>query len=166
MLFQVKWRNRTFSYSYLNTSAFEIGYASREMMLNTFTIACKIGYRFFAGTGGACSGSLLNINADYSQFPVLIEQSDPSGLLITNGQFVAGDAVHNESTVTISPTHKGVVQFMNSAFWGPARHIADISGGDESFPAVQLRAIRMGDAYRPGDHPARRQSLRAGMHLP
>lgn len=117
-----------FSYSYLNVTAFKIGRADWEMFVDTFAISCKIGYHFIETPLGACNGSFVGIAADFSQIPILIDQSWPPGLLITNGQFVAGNGVRNESFIVTSRGFTGDVRFSNCSFWGPADKIADING--------------------------------------
>jgi hypothetical protein len=117
-----------FPYSYLHTTAFEIGRADWEMFVDTFTISCKIGYHFIVSPDGACNGSFVGMAADYTQIPVLVDQTQSPGLLITNGQFVAGDATHDECMIHIMPTNTGVIQFNNCSFWGPTRRIADVAG--------------------------------------
>ncbi|MEN6582984.1 MAG: hypothetical protein ABFD54_11090 [Armatimonadota bacterium] len=123
-----KYWDPLFSYSYLNTTAFKIGRADWEMFSNTFSITTKIGYHFINGTLGPCNGSFVGIGADYTQFPILVDGTLPPGLLISNGQFVAGDAVRTESIITTSSTFSGALQFSNCSFWGPSDKIADISG--------------------------------------
>ena len=123
-----------FRHSYLNVTGFKIGRADWEMFSNTFIITAKIGYHFISDSYGASCGVFSQIACDYSQIPILIDQTQPSGISITNGQFVAGDAAHYESIVKTSPAFTGNVKFSNTNFWGPAFQIADIEGnGHVSF---------------------------------
>lgn len=117
-----------FADSYLNSTAFQFGHAEREYVTNTFAIACKIGYHFVRSKGGACSGSFLGIGMDFTQKPLLIEETHDSGILITNGEFVAGNGVHTEGQIEVTASHTGTVQFANCSFWGPAACIGRISG--------------------------------------
>ena len=69
---------------------------------------------------------------------VLVEASQPMGLLITNGEFTAFASPQWLDPSTINqyqPMHvkvlssnTGSVRFANSAFWGPANQTADIQG--------------------------------------
>jgi hypothetical protein len=51
----------------------------------------------------------------------------PYALLITNGEFTSfhGD---DPTMVEVLDTNRGVVRFVNSAFWGPCNQIAKIAG--------------------------------------
>lgn len=117
-----------FADSYLNSIAFQFGHAEREYVTNTFAIACKIGYHFVKSKGGACSGSFLGIGMDFTQKPLLIEETDDAGILITNGEFVAGNGVHTEGQIEVTASHTGTVQLTNCSFWGPVACIGRISG--------------------------------------
>lgn len=73
---------------------------------------------------------------------VLVEQSQPMGILITNGEFTAfcdaphftfceGGVAASKKTpmhVQVGSNNKGAVKFVNSAFWGPAAQIAQTQG--------------------------------------
>merc|ERR1719253_1380307 len=78
------------------------------------------------------NGNFLGIGMDLAtNASVQVEQSQPYGILITNGEFTAFcDTAHsfcqapgnNRSPrhVLVGPANKGAVKFVNSAFWGPA----------------------------------------------
>ncbi|MHB1455855.1 MAG: glycosyl hydrolase family 28-related protein [Armatimonadota bacterium] len=117
-----------FADSYLNSTAFQFGHAKNEHVTNTFAIACKIGYHFVKSKGGACNGSFLGIGMDFTQKPLLIEETADAGILITNGEFVAGNGVHTEGQIEVTASHTGTVQFANCSFWGPTACIGRISG--------------------------------------
>jgi hypothetical protein len=107
-------------YMQANLIAFEIGRSDWEMMVNTFVFGANIGYRFYASTRGVpgpTNGDFLGIASDWSVRAVVVEESQAPGLLITNGQFVGSPA--SEAVIDILPTHTGVVQLANCAFWGP-----------------------------------------------
>jgi len=84
------------------------------------------------------NGNFLGIGADLmTNASVLVEQSQPMGLLITNGEFTAFcDTDHafcgREGTfprhVQVEATNHGAVKFVNSAFWGPAGQVAQVDG--------------------------------------
>jgi hypothetical protein len=109
-----------------NCIAFDIGRSDWEFISNTFSFGCKVGYRFFESKDGACNGNFTGIAADWAVTAVLIEQTQPAGLLITNGEFVGGD--QSEACVEVTATHTGVAQFSNCAFWGPMDRVARIKG--------------------------------------
>ena len=58
---------------------------------------------------------------------MLVEQSAPFGLLITNGEFVSFHGP-DPTMVEATKTHSGSVRFVNCAFWGPCNQIAKIAG--------------------------------------
>lgn len=115
-----------------NCTAFEIGRTDWEYMLNTFSYGCRVGIRFFASKHGACNGNFLGVGVDWAQTAILVEQTQEPGLLFTNGEFVGGQGAETE--VEVTPSHTGVVQFSNCAFWGPSRRVARVAGnGTVSF---------------------------------
>jgi hypothetical protein len=110
-----------------NGEAFIFARTDWEYVFNTFCFGYKVGYRFTESKNGAMNGNLSGIGADATVVAVLVEQTQPPGLLITNGEFVSfgGD---QPTEVVVGPKHNGVVQFQNCAFWGPANQIAKIEG--------------------------------------
>jgi hypothetical protein len=110
-----------------NGEAFIFGRADWEYVLNTFCFGYRVGYKFVATATGECNGNFLGIGADDCNRAVLVEQSAPYGLLISNAEFTSfhGD---DPTMVEVGPTNKGVVRISNSAFWGPCNQIAKIGG--------------------------------------
>jgi hypothetical protein len=110
-----------------NGEAFIFGRADWEYVLNTFCFGYHVGYKFVHTGTGECNGNFLGIGADDCNRAVLVEQSAPYGLLITNGEFTSfhGD---DPTMVEVLETNRGVVRFTNSAFWGPCNQIAKIGG--------------------------------------
>lgn len=106
--------------------AFNIGRSDWEFLTNTFSFGCKVGYRFFDSPAGACNGNFQGIAADWARTAVLIEQTQPYGLLITNGEFVGSP--ESEACVEVKATHTGAAQFNNCSFWGPMDRAARIQG--------------------------------------
>ncbi|MFV2067796.1 MAG: glycosyl hydrolase family 28-related protein [Pirellulales bacterium] len=106
---------------WINTQgvAFEFARTDWQYVLNTFCFGYGVGYKFSASAAGSCNGNFLGIGADSCLRPVLVEQSQPYGLLITNGEFVgrwgSGDAVG----VEIAEKAGGKVSLQNCSFWGP-----------------------------------------------
>ena len=85
------------------------------------------------------NGNFLGIGMDLAtNASVLVDQSQPMGLLITNGEFTAFcDAPHTfcPTDHAVDPRHvqvrsgnNGAVKFVNSAFWGPASQVAEVDG--------------------------------------
>lgn len=98
-----------------------------EYVFNTFNWGYKIGYRFIQTAAGGTNGNFLGIGSDANETSVLVEASQPYGLLITNGEFVAFNGKEPVEVRVVS-TNTGSVQFQNCAFWGPAHHIASAAG--------------------------------------
>ena len=118
-------------YLFENLVAFEFARTDWEYVHNTFCFGAKVGYRFYK-TEGTVNGNFLGIGADWCNYAVLVEETQPPGLLITNGEFVAGKG--GKAFVAIAPSHTGVVQFSNCSFWGPCSTVAQIEGtGTVSF---------------------------------
>lgn len=110
-----------------NGEAFIFGRSDWQYVLNTFCFGYRVGYKFVQTKNGVCNGNFLGIGADDCQRAVLVEQSAPYGLLITNGQFVSFSGP-DPTMVEIAPTHSGTVRFTNCSFWGPCQQIARIAG--------------------------------------
>jgi len=98
-----------------------------EYVFNTFNWGYKIGYRFIQTAAGGTNGNFLGIGSDANETSVLVEASQPYGILITNGEFVAFNG-KEPVEVRVEATNTGSVQFQNCAFWGPAHHIASVAG--------------------------------------
>lgn len=110
-----------------NGEAFIFGRTDWEYVLNTFCFGYRVGYHFIKTANGAMNGNLLGIGADATNVAVQVDETQPYGLLITNGEFVsfAGD---RPTEVVVGPSHTGSVQFQNCSFWGPAYQIGRIEG--------------------------------------
>ena len=108
-----------------NLVAFEFARTDWEYVHNTFCFGAKVGYRFYK-TDGTVNGNFLGIGADWCDYALLVEDTQPPGLLITNGEFVA--AKGGKAFMAVAPTNIGVVQLSNCSFWGPCSTIALIEG--------------------------------------
>lgn len=118
--------------------AFVFGRSDWEYVFNTFAFGYAVGYHFIERATGSMNGNFLGIGMDLAtNASVLVEQSQPMGLLITNGEFTAFcDAsltfCPGEFTtprhVVVKKTNVGAVKFVNSAFWGPSTQIAQMDG--------------------------------------
>jgi len=125
-------RGRVYQWQTENGEAFLFGRADWEYVLNTFCFGYHVGYKFVHSQTGECNGNFLGIGADDCNRAVLVEQSAPYGVLITNGEFTS---FHGEdpTMVEVLASNKGVVRFSNSAFWGPCNQVAKIAGGTVGF---------------------------------
>jgi hypothetical protein len=118
---------RLIEYLLTEGEAFIFGRTDWEYVLNTFCYGYKIGYNFVGTEQGACNGNFLGIGADGTKNAIVVNKAAPYGLLITNGEFVSMRA-EDPVEVIVGPENRGVVQFNNCAFWGPANQIALIEG--------------------------------------
>ncbi|MGQ9523806.1 MAG: glycosyl hydrolase family 28-related protein [Armatimonadota bacterium] len=118
---------RLFEWQMANGEAFIIGRSDWQYVLNTFCYGYKVGYRFIQSARGVCNGNFLGIGADDCLNAVVVEQSAPMALLITNGEFVSFRGPE-PIQVVVGPKHSGSVRFVNCAFWGPNKQIARIEG--------------------------------------
>ncbi|MFA6185645.1 MAG: glycosyl hydrolase family 28-related protein [Phycisphaerae bacterium] len=112
--------NPVHEFMWKNCEAFIFGRTDWEYVNNTFVFPVNIGYRFIATKNGAANGQFSGIGADEAQICVKVDEIQPMGLLISNGQFVAtrGDI---RQSVVVEKTCRGSVRLVNCAFWGPAR---------------------------------------------
>ncbi|MGC8785574.1 MAG: glycosyl hydrolase family 28-related protein [Armatimonadota bacterium] len=118
---------KLFEWQMQNGEAFIFGRSDWQYVLNTFCYGYKVGYRFTQTKAGVCNGNLLGIGADDCLVAVLVEQTAPMGILITNGEFVSFRG-SDPTMVRVAPTHSGTVRFVNCAYWGPNKQIAVIEG--------------------------------------
>ncbi len=118
---------KLFQWQMANGEAFIFGRTDWQYVLNTFCFGYKVGYRFIQSTAGGTNGNFLGIGADDCWTAVLVEQSAPFGILITNGEFVSFHGP-DPTMVEVTKTHTGSVRFVNCAFWGPSNQIARIAG--------------------------------------
>lgn len=114
---------------------FQFGRTDWEYVFNTFVFSMSVGYRFVESAEGSCNGNFVGIGADESHnASVLVESSDPWGILIANAEFTAfsqsgfGPTYGNHTQIIVTSSNKGAVRVTNSAFWGPSSKNADISG--------------------------------------
>jgi hypothetical protein len=125
-------------YLWENLVAFEFGRTDWEYVCNTFCYGAKVGYRFVQTRSGTVNGNFLGIGADWCERAILVEQSQPPGLLITNGEFVGGRG--SAAMMEVAAGHTGAVQLANCSFWGPADAAAIVDGkGSVSFSQCLFR---------------------------
>ena len=106
---------------------FVFGKTDWHYVLNTFCFGYQVGYQFLKTEHGATNGNFLGIGADDCHTSLLVEDSEPMGILITNGEFVAFRGP-NPTMIRVEKTHRGTVRFNNCAFWGPGCRNALIDG--------------------------------------
>jgi hypothetical protein len=118
---------KLFQWQMENGEAFVFGRTDWQYVLNTFCFGYKIGYKFVKTAAGVCNGNFLGIGADDCYTALVVEESAPFGLLITNGEFVSFHGP-DPTMIDVRATHSGSVRFVNSAFWGPCNQIARVAG--------------------------------------
>ncbi|HRF59756.1 MAG TPA: glycosyl hydrolase family 28-related protein [Fimbriimonadaceae bacterium] len=112
--------------------AFVFGRTDWHSVTNCFAYGYHVGFRFIETQQGVANGSFIGIGADDCETAIQVDQCAPFGLLITNGQFVSFKGP-DPTMVVVGPQCKGVVSFVNSAFWGPCHQIARVAGGTVRF---------------------------------
>lgn len=107
---------------------FIFGRTDWHYVLNTFCFGYDVGYKFIATKNGATNGNFLGIGADdcYTA-AVLVEDTAPMGVLITNGEFVSFHGP-DPTMVRVEKSHTGTIRFVNCAFWGPCNRNAVVDG--------------------------------------
>ncbi len=103
----------------LNGVAFEFARTDWQYVLNTFCFGYGAGYKFSNYGDGACNGNFLGLGADSCEVAVLVEDAQPAGLLITNGEFVGRWETEEAVTLRVKPSAGGKVSLSNCSFWGP-----------------------------------------------
>lgn len=151
--------------------AFELGRTDWHYVSNTFCFGYGIGYRFSQTKTGSTNGNFLGLGADSCQRAVYVEQCQPPGLLITNGEFVGRWSSSDSVCVEVGANAEGTVSLVNCSFWGPidrcvwmharngqltasACHFVSWDVRLNRTPAVQLdagRAIVQGCTFGDGD---------------
>jgi len=123
------WSNspKLMAWQMANGEAFILARSDWQYMLNTFCFGYNVGYKFIQSRTGSCNGNFLGLGADDCWRAVVVEQSAPFGLLITNGEFVSFHGP-DPTMVEVVKGHSGSVRFVNCAFWGPCQQIAKIAG--------------------------------------
>jgi hypothetical protein len=139
--------------------AFELARTDWQYIHNTFCFGYGIGYKFSRSKAGSANGNFLGLGADSCQRAVQVEQAQPPGLLISNGEFVGRWGSTNSVCLEIGPDLEGTVSLVNCSFWGPidrcvwmrgaagqftasACHFLDWDNGGAGSPALQLDAGR------------------------
>lgn len=139
--------------------AFEFARTDWEYVLNTFCFGYGIGYQFSQSPHGSANGNFAGLGADSCQRAVVVDQAQPPGLLISNGEFVGRWSSTNSVCLEVGPDVEGVVSLVNCSFWGPvdrcvwmrgktgqftasACHFLNWNSSETGVPAIQLDAGR------------------------
>ena len=120
-------RPKLFQWQMANGEAFIFGRSDWQYVFNTFCFGYAVGYRFIQSKAGVCNGNFLGIGADDCYTALVVDNSAPFGLLITNGEFVSFHGP-DPTMIDVKETNKGSVRFVNCAYWGPCNQIARIAG--------------------------------------
>jgi len=102
-----------------NGIAFELARTDWHYVHNTFCFGYGIGYKFSKSKQGSANGNFLGLGADSCQRAVVVEQAQPPGLLISNGEFVGRWSSTDAVCLDIEPGAEGKVSLVNCSFWGP-----------------------------------------------
>lgn len=120
-------RPKLFQWQMDHGEAFIFGRTDWQYVFNTFCFGYRVGYKFIKTRNGVCNGNFLGIGADNCLTALVVEESAPYGLLITNGEFVSFSGP-DPTMVEVGESNSGSVRFVNCAFWGPCRQIAKVAG--------------------------------------
>jgi hypothetical protein len=118
---------KLFQWQQQHGEAFIVGRSDWQYMFNTFCFGYNIGYKFIQTKAGLCNGNFVGLGADDCYTAVVVENSAPMALLISNGEFVSFHGP-DPTMVRVENSNAGSVRFVNCAFWGPCNQIAKISG--------------------------------------
>jgi len=119
--------NKVYQWQTENGVGFLFGRTDWHYVLNTFCFGYNVGYKFMETEAGGTNGNFLGIGADDCHTSLVVEESAPMGILITNGEFVSFHGP-DPTMIRVEKTHTGTVRFVNCAFWGPARRNAVLDG--------------------------------------
>ena len=122
-----------------NGEAFIFGRTDWQYVLNTFCFGYHVGYKFVESKAGVCNGNFLGIGADDCQRAVLVEQSAPMGLLITNGEFVSFHGP-DPTMVEVAPDPCGQRPFRELRVLGPLQ--SDCPSGGKGHRGLQRLHVR------------------------
>ncbi len=107
----------------LNGVAFEFARTDWQYVFNTFCFGYGVGYKFSQSKAGACNGNFLGIGSDSCERDILVEQAQPYGLLITNGEFVGRWTSKHATCIEILEGAASKLSLTNCSFWGPIHRI-------------------------------------------
>ncbi len=119
--FGVRYQQDNAYCKWVNTEgvAFELARTDWHYVFNTFCFGYGVGYKFSKSAQGSANGNFLGLGADSCQRAVVVEQAQPPGLLISNGEFVGRWGSTDATCLEIGPQALGKVSLVNCSFWGP-----------------------------------------------
>ncbi|MBN1124048.1 MAG: hypothetical protein JXA82_03510 [Sedimentisphaerales bacterium] len=155
----------------VNGVAFEFARTDWHYVINTFCFGYGVGYKFSQSERGACNGNFLGIGADSCRRAVLVEQGQPPGILITNGELVGRWGSEDSVCLEIAKDANTKVSLTNCSFWGPidkcvllkapgsqftanACHFLHWDNANKGSAAIELeagKAIIQGNTFGHGD---------------
>jgi len=115
--------------------AFELARTDWQYVFNTFCFGYGVGYKFSNSAHGSANGNFLGLGADSCQRAVVVEQAQPPGLLISNGEFVGRWSSTDAVCLEIGPQTGGKVSLVNCSFWGPIDRCVWMKSGTGQFTA-------------------------------
>ena len=139
--------DKVFESMWKNCEGFIFARTDWEYVTNTFIFPVNIGYHFIATKNGAMNGQLCGIGADAANRCIVVDEIQPMGLLITNGQFVAFNG-ENPTEIVVNPTCTGSVRLQNCDFWGPA--VQNVVSRSKSFVSLSNCYFSSGRPNNPG----------------
>ncbi len=133
---------------WINTQgvAFELARTDWHYVSNTFCFGYGIGYKFSQSKHGSTNGNFLGLGADSCQRAVVVEQAQPPGLLITNGEFVGRWSSTDSVCLEIGPQVEGKVSLVNCSFWGPIDRCVWMRSPTGQFTASACNFVQWGNA--------------------
>jgi hypothetical protein len=126
--------------------AFEFARTDWHYVLNTFCFGYGVGYKFSETKAGSANGNFLGLGADSCQRAVLVEQAQPPGLLISNGEFVGRWGSRDSITLEIGEKVKGKVSLVNCSFWGPIERDVWMRSPEGQFTASACNFVHWDNA--------------------
>jgi hypothetical protein len=129
---------------WINTQgvAIELARADWHYVLNTFCFGYGIGYKFSHSKQGSANGNFVGLGADSCQRAVVVEQAQPPGLLIVNGEFVGRWSSTNAVCLEVGPEVEGKVSLVNCSFWGPIDRCVWMRGARGQFTASACHFVQ------------------------
>jgi len=97
---------KLFQWQMDNGEAFILGRTDWQYVLNTFCFGYHVGYKFIKTRAGVCNGNFLGLGADDCHTALVVEESAPYGLLITNGELVSFHGP-DPTMIEVKPSNSG-----------------------------------------------------------
>ena len=144
--------------------AFELARTDWHYVFNTFCFGYGVGYKFSSSAHGSANGNFLGLGADSCQRAVVVEQAQPPGLLISNGEFVGRWSSTDAVCLDIGPKVEGKVSLVNCSFWGPIDRCVWMQSAAGQFTASACHFVdwdNRGDGSPPSSSMPARPSSRA-----